>query len=127
MDGEFLLKPYKTITKSSSSPEKIKIKRFVRYDLAYQTRARVIYLVRLICMYIYIYLLIKYVPSKERGQSPGQQTDDHRSGLGAHVAGPQWFANGVIPFEADGQYGQHRSVSYRELDERHRFTCNQKH
>lgn len=62
------------------------------------------------------------LPCEHGGDKPRQEADEGRSGLGADVACLQGFADGVVPFEADGQDGENWSMSYGELHEGHCLT-----
>lgn len=57
------------------------------------------------------------IPGENRGHEPGQEADEGCPRLRADVSGFEWFANSVVPFEADGQDSQDRSMGHCQLDE----------
>lgn len=56
------------------------------------------------------------VPRQKCRQRPGAHADEESSGFRAGVAGLEGFADGVVPFEADGQDGEDRGMSNHHLD-----------
>lgn len=62
------------------------------------------------------------LPGEHGGEHPRQHADEKRSRLGAHVAGLQGLAYGVVALKTDRQDGEHRGVRHCQLHERHRFT-----
>lgn len=63
------------------------------------------------------------VPREQSGDAPAHHTDNHRSRLGAHVAGLERLTNRVVSLERYRKDRQDAGVSHRQLDKRNQFTC----
>ena len=66
----------------------------------------------------------RHKPCEDCSKQPGQQADDEGARLRADIAGLEGFADRVVTFEADGQYGEHGGMGHCQLHKRHHLTCN---
>lgn len=67
-----------------------------------------------------------YLPRQDGCHGPRGQTNHQSPGLGAHVAGFERFADGIVPLEGYCQDGQDARMGHCQLHEGHRFTWKQR-
>lgn len=67
-----------------------------------------------------------HLPRKERSNAPSKDADKNRTGLGAHISGLQWLADGIVSLEGNGQNGENTGMCHSQLHERHSLACRPK-